>query len=378
MKIGIEAQRIFREKKHGMDFVALEMIRSLQQIDQHNEYVIFVNEGPDECLQETSNFSIVRHSAAYPIWEQVWLPKMARELHCDILHCTSNTAPLRCAVPLVVTIHDIIYFENFPLLAQGYSWYQRLGNMYRRIVVSQNLKQVKSIITVSEFEKKRFLDFLKLKESQVEVVYNGVSKHFQPIEDVEMLKIVRKKYDLPARYVLFLGNTDPKKNTENTIVAFAKYCKDFGRDHHLVVADLDPGMIKDLLKDEGLEEFFSQIIFTGYISNYDLPAVLTMAEVFLYPSKRESFGIPILEAMACGIPVITSEAASMPEVAGGAAILVDPNQSDDICAALGRILNDAELRDELRVKGLKRAKHFSWENTAQGVLNIYERYKTQA
>ncbi len=372
VKIGIEAQRIFRHHKHGMDFVALEMIRSLQKIDHENEYVIFVNDGPDVCLEETGNFKIVQFSGSYPVWEQIKLPKAAKEYGCDMLHCTSNTAPINCPVPLVVTIHDIIYFETNPLTAKGYSVYQRFGNMYRRFVVKRNLKEAKKVITVSHFERKRFEDFLNLPDGLLSVVYNGVGAHFKPEESEEVLADIKQKYQLPSQYFLFLGNTDPKKNTSNTIIAFAQYCEEVSSDYTLVVADLDPGKIKKLLIDEGLGQHFNKIHFTGYIANNDLPAVIQLAKVFLYPSKRESFGIPILEAMGTGTPVITSNAASMPEVSGESAVLVNPLKPIEIKNALEKLVFDEELRSELSRKGIIRAAQFSWENTAREVLTIYK------
>ena len=373
MKIGIEAQRIFRERKHGMDFVALELIRNLQIIDTQNQYVIFVNEGPDTaCLQETDNFKIVVFGGAYPVWEQIKLPKKAREYELDLLHCTSNTAPVQCPCPLAVTIHDIIYFETHPLRAKGYNAYQKFGNLYRRWVVGKIIKTAARIYTVSHFEKRRFEEFLGLSPDQVEVVYNGVGKHFQKIDDQDYLREIAEKYGLPEKFFLFLGNTDPKKNTRNTVISFARYCSDHGRDYKLVIGDLDPAVIKSFLREEGLEEFFDQIQFTGYIQNQELPAIINLATIFLYPSKRESFGIPILEGMASGTAVITSNRASMPEVAGDAAILVDPEDKASIVEAIDRLVQNPEYRQQLAEKGLEQARKFSWENTARQSLESYQ------
>ncbi len=372
MRIGIEAQRIFREHKHGMDFVALEMIRNLQKLDTTNEYVIFVNEGPDtQCLRETDNFRIETFGGPYPLWEQFKLPAAARKNAVDILHCTSNTAPVNCPVPLVVTIHDIIYFETHPLRAKGYSSYQKFGNLYRRAVVSRILNRARLIITVSHYEKQRFHSFLNLADEQVRVVYNGVGEHFRKIEDEAYLEEVREQYHLPERFFLFLGNTDPKKNTRNTVKAYARYCKQYGRDHQLVIGDLDPEVIRGFLAEDGLTEFFDQIHFTGYINNRDLPAVINLADVFLYPSKRESFGIPVLEGMASGTPVLTSNTSSMPEVGGDAALFVNPEQPDEITAGIHTLLSDADLRARNIQKGLERAQMFSWAQTARQVLDIY-------
>jgi len=373
VRIGIEAQRIFREHKHGMDFVALEMIRKLQEIDTHNEYVIFVNEGPDTaCLQETPNCKIEVFGGPYPLWEQVKLPKAAHKAGVDLLHCTSNTAPVNCPVPLVVTIHDIIYFETHPLRAKGYSSYQKFGNLYRRAVVKRILDKARVIITVSNYEKERFHNFLDLPDEQVRVVYNGVGEHFRKIEDHDQLEKIRSQYGLPQKFFLFLGNTDPKKNTRNTVKAYARYCEKYGQDHKLVIGDLDPEIIRGFLAEDGLERFFQQIHFTGYINNKDLPAVINLADIFLYPSKRESFGIPVLEGMASGTPVIISNTSSMPEVGGEAALFVDPEVPGQITEGIHKLLGDAVLRQQNIAKGLERARSFSWTQTAQSVLEIYK------
>lgn len=377
MRIGIEAQRIFREKKHGMDFVVLEQIRFLQKIDKENQYFIFVNEGPDnQIIQETSNFKIFVFGGAYPLWEQIYLPKKATELNLDILHCTSNTAPINCPVPLIVTIHDLIYLETNPLTASGYSSYQKFGNLYRRVVVKKLCKSADLIITVSHSEKERFKEMGLSTEEKVKVVYNGVSPHFKPITDQKYLDEIRLKYKLPAKFFMFLGNTDPKKNTPNTIRAFARYCKAYGTEHKLVIGDLDPQVIKQYLAKEGLEEYFEHIHFTGYIVNTELPALINLAEVFLYTSLRESFGIPLLEAMACGTPVITGDKSSLPEVAGNAALKVNVSEPDLIVAAMQQLITDKDLRKELRDLGIKRSLEFSWEQTARGVLELYQNYGT--
>lgn len=358
-----------------MDFVALEMIRELQKLDHENQYVIFINDGPDRCLEETANFKIVTFGGSYPVWEQIKLPMAVKKYGCDILHCTSNTAPVNCPVPLILTIHDIIYFETHPLTAAGYSWYQRLGNLYRRIVVRKNLQSANTIITVSHYERKRFEEALKLPEGKLEVIYNGVGAHFKPEMNEGAIQQIRQRYGLPEQYFLFLGNTDPKKNTSNTIRAFAHFCKEVQDEYYLVVVDLDGAVIKRLLAEEGLSEYLSRIRFTGYIQNTDLPMVLQLAKAFLYPSKRESFGIPILEAMASGTAVITSDVASMPEVAGDAALLINPLNPQDIKNAMLEIINNESLRTELIKKGFARATKFSWENTALAVSKIYKRYQ---
>lgn len=374
MRIGIEAQRIFRQKKHGMDFVVLELIKELQHIDLENEYFIFVNNGPDHhVISETKNFKIIEFGGAYPLWEQIKLPKLAKQYQLDLLHCTSNTAPISCSVPLMVTIHDIIYMEVKNVMGKGYTPYQLFGNLYRKFVVNRIVKTAKKIITVSNFEKGTIANYFKdLPPQNLEAVYNGVSTHFKKIEDQEELDRIRLKYNLPDRYFLFLGNTDPKKNTGNALIGYAQYCKAQGRDVKLMVGDLDREVIKKHLSNAGLEDFLDQVQNTGYIPNAEMPALINMAEVFLYPSLRESFGIPLLEAMACGTPVLSGQKSSLPEVAGDAALLVDVTKAENIANGLQTLQEDADLKASYIAKGLSRSKDFSWENTARETLALYK------
>lgn len=371
MRIGIEAQRIFRPRKHGMDMVALEMIKNLQLIDKENEYVIFVKDDEDRCLEESDNFKIVTFDGSYPVWEQIKLPKLAAEHNVDLLHCTSNTAPLQCSVPLVLTLHDIIYLEKSLLLTKGFTLYQRFGNLYRKFVVPRVLKHCAKVITVSDFEKNRIADQLKLPKDKLDFIYNGVSSHFKPVTDPSLLDSVKKQYELPEQFFFFLGNTDPKKNTPRVLKAFLDFTKQDKQDYHLLVVDYSKELVIKFLYNHNASEFIDKFRFPGYVVNKDLPAILSLAKIMLYPSLRESFGIPILEGMACKTPVITSNTSSMPEVSGGAALLVDPLDTAAITAAIHKLLEDSALQMSLIEKGQKRAAEFSWKNTAKQALDIY-------
>jgi glycosyltransferase involved in cell wall biosynthesis len=377
MKIGIEAQRIFRKKKHGMDMVALELIKNLQIIDQKNEYFIFVK--PDvgnSVLKETSNFKIIElDGGPYPTWEQIALPKAAKKYGCDLLHCTSNTAPFFTEIPLITILHDIIYMESsyFKILNSSASTYQKFGNIYRKLIVPNVVKKSKKIITVSHFEKNRISDFFRLKDDRkLDTIYNGISEHFKPITNEEELKRVKKKYNLPEKYFFFLGNTDPKKNTKRVLTAFSDYLKQTGSDHKLVMLDYDTIELDKLLIEINDTKLIDQIILTGYVVNTDLPAIYSQCTIFLYPSLRESFGIPMLEAMSCNIPVITSNTSSMPEVSCGAAHIVNPFNSEEITQGLIKIVNDDAYRKSLCSKGLKRSEQFTWMNMANDYLKLYK------
>lgn len=375
MRIGIEAQRIFRKNKHGMDYVVLQEIRELQKIDTRNEYFVFVAPGDDRCLEDTQNVHILEIGGDfYPLWEQVTLLKAANELNLDMLHCTSNTAPIRCKIPLILTLHDIIFLE--PRDKANKSFYQNMGWFYRRLVVPRILKKCKRIITVSNFEKNNIMSKLDLPQGKIAMIYNGYNEWFKPLDDTEQ---IYKKYIDSSGYFFFLGNTDPKKNTERTLVAYSKYLEKSEVKRRLLMADLDKSFLSSIIERNHIENILPQIVMPGYIVNKDLPYIYNNAFAFLYTSLRESFGIPLLEAMACGTPVITSNTSSMPEIGGSEAILINPEDPDEIAEKMLLLEKDEALYQRQKKIGPIRAKCFSWQQTAEHLLDLYESiYKRNA
>ena len=375
MRIGIEAQRIFRKNKHGMDYVVLQEIRELQKIDTRNEYFVFVAPGDDRCLEDTQNVHILEIGGDfYPLWEQVTLLKAANELNLDMLHCTSNTAPIRCKIPLILTLHDIIFLE--PRDKANKSLYQNMGWFYRRLVVPRILKKCKRIITVSNFEKNNIMSKLDLPQGKIAMIYNGYNEWFKPLDDTEQ---IYKKYIDSSGYFFFLGNTDPKKNTERTLVAYSKYLEKSDVKRRLLMADLDKSYLSSIIERNHIENILPQIVMPGYIVNKDLPYIYNNAFAFLYTSLRESFGIPLLEAMACGTPVITSNTSSMPEIGGPEAILINPEDPDEIAEKMLQLEKDEALYQRQKKIGPIRAKCFSWQQTAEHLLDLYESiYKRNA
>lgn len=369
MRIGIEAQRIFRKNKHGMDYVVLQEIRELQKIDTRNEYFVFVAPGEDRCLEDTSNFHIIETGGNfYPLWEQFTLLNAANELNLDMLHCTSNTAPVRCKIPLILTLHDIIFLE--PRDKSNKSLYQNMGWLYRRLVVPQIIKKCRKIITVSHFEKNNIISKLGIPEDDIEMIYNGYNEWFRPVQDT--YHVYQKYIDAPG-YFFFLGNTDPKKNTERTLKAYSKYLEKSDIKRKLLMADLDKTYLDSIIKRNHIENILQRIVIPGYIVNSDLPYIYNKAFAFLYTSLRESFGIPLLEAMACGTPVITSNTSSMPEIGGPDAILINPESPDEIAEKMIQLEKDDAFYAQQKEVGLKRAGIFSWQQTAEQLLNLYER-----
>ncbi|WP_435263102.1 glycosyltransferase family 4 protein [Tenacibaculum sp. nBUS_03] len=377
MIIGIEAQRIFRKKKFGIDRVGIALIKSLQSIDKENQYFVFVNSGPDFiAISETSNFKIViLPSISYPIWEQILLPKAVKKYKCDILHCTSGTAPFFCDIPILLTLHDIIFLERnmMSILFRFGNYYNKLGNIYRKIITHLIINKCSLITTVSNFEKKQIVQFFpKINPLKIKVIHNGVNHFFSQKDDEESFNRTKKKYRLPDLFFLFTGGNDYRKNIKNTLKAFALFMEKNNQNIKIVLLHHKMSEIKYLLKKTNNDKLIENIVLIDYVSDLEMRILYKLSIAFLYTSKREGFGIPILEAMMCGTPVITSNSSSMPEISENSTHLINPNDFEDISNAMCSIYNNVTYRESLIKKGIKRSFYFSWEKMAQQFLNTYQ------
>lgn len=370
MNIGIEAQRLLRPHKHGMDVVALELLRALDQLDTPHTFHALVR--PDEdrsCLDGLRRVRVVEVPGwNYVQWEQAELPRTARRLGLDVLHCTANTAPLRGTVPLVLTLHDVIFMDPGPV---GGTRYQRWGNAYRRWLVPRLARRAARIATVSLDERTRIVRALGLPEGAVGVIHNGVSTRFGAVPNDLDRTSARVRLGLRGPYVLLLGNAEPRKNIPRALEAFCRVATE-RPDWCLVVTGLPGETIDALLAAAGRTAFRNRIVCPGYLPADLLPAVYAAAGAFLYPSLREGFGLPVLEAMAAGVPVVTSATTATAEVAGQAGYLVDPAQTDSIAAGLREALTDDARRREKITLGRQRPALFSWAQAAHRWLDLYE------
>jgi glycosyltransferase involved in cell wall biosynthesis len=371
LQIAIEVQRIFRPRKHGMDVVAQELLKRLPLGTDTIDYHVMVKDDSDRCITSIPHRIVhTIRKAPYFIWEQYFLPKACRKLKADILHCTANTAPLSGAMPLILTLHDIIFLEKSNILAKA-SWYQRLGNLYRSLTVSTIAKKALRIITVSEFQKKLIVEKLQIPAEKVKVIYNGADERFFDHYSQAQIDDVLQKFGLKKGYIFFMGNTDARKNNVGVVHAYAQLLLNNPAVPRLVMKGLNKEQLKHLLKNEKLEWLEKEIDLIGYVGYIDLPAIYQAACMLWFPSFSEGFGLPIVEAMASGIPVVTSSVSCMPEIAGDAALFIDPENPTSLAFAAQLILTDNELAEKLSANGKKRAALFTWDNAIKKTVEVY-------
>lgn len=285
-------------------------------------------------------------------------------------------APVFPECKKVITFHDLS-FEHHPQLFSHRKilWQKFLMN------TKQEAKKADKLMADSFSTKEDLINIYKIDPAKIKVVYLGVSKDFKPIrKDNSQLKRVRKKYSLPKSFVLYFGTIEPRKNLILLIKAFEALkektiWKDFEgdvfSDLKLVIAGAKGWLYKDIFKEVENSRYKKDIIFTGFVDDKDKPHLYNLANLFVYPSFFEGFGFPPLEAMACGVPTIVSNASSLPEIVGDGAVMIDPYNVDELAFAIREVLEDKDLRENLIKKGLKQAKKFSWDKTAQEVLRVF-------
>ena len=233
------------------------------------------------------------------------------------------------------------------------------------------VKKADCLVTVSENERSIITAKLPELAFRLKVIQNAFGSHFMPKPD-ELTLSGMLKYKVPAKpYIFFLGNTDPKKNTVNVLKAYHQLRSKGKTELKLVIADLSKYELNKLLHKHHLESIQEDIHITNYIRNEDLPDIYNRASIFLYPSLRESFGLPILEAMACGTPVITSGSYAMPETAGDAAMMVNPESPESIAKKIKKLSNNKDLIISYKAKGFERVKLFSWNSSARQLVQLY-------
>lgn len=299
-----------------------------------------------------------------PLWDQLAVPWLARRHQVDVIFNPKFSVPFLSSRPKVFVLHGSEWF----VIPQAFLWYDRL---YARALVPLYCRRATRVITVADRVKQDAVEFTGVDASKFVRVHNGFDRErFAPVLDQDVRDRIRARYALPERYLLWVGQLYPPKNFGRIVRALDRIRDRF---HHPLIIAGEPrwSASPDLaaIEELGLQD---RVRFLGWVSQDDLPGLYSMADLFLFPSLHEGFGIPLVEAMASGCPIVTSRTGSPPEVVRDAGVLVDPLDVDSIAEGIARVLSDAELRHDLSRRGIERARAFSWERCAEEVLTILE------
>jgi glycosyltransferase involved in cell wall biosynthesis len=315
--------------------------------------------------------TVVSSAKYYSIREQIELPRILRRYHVDLLHSPHFLLPLIGPCPAVVTIHDVIY------LACKEDLSSRLGRLYYHAMMAAAVRLAKRVIADSEFSKRDIVRYLGADPAKIEVIYPGVSRDFQPIDDPAVLRAVRDRYGIKREYVLYTGIDKPRKNHTGLLYAFQKFLA-LGGDADLVLAGpLQEGK-RRLLNLAGQLGISARLKLTGVVNDRELCALYSGARVYACPSLYEGFGFTVLEAMACGAPVVCSSETSLPEVGGDAAYYANARDPEGFGEALFRVFTDSTLRAALIAKGAENLKRFCWQRAATQTLEVYQHAQSSA
>jgi len=264
-----------------------------------------------------------------------------------------------------ITIHDMCYIR-YPEATESYM----LRHLRKRL--RHDAHRADAIFADSEATRHDVLEVFEVPATKVHTVYCTVSSGFRPLDERPDLGRVRTRYSLPERFLLFVGTVEPRKNLVRLLQAFDVLCQAPSFSHGLVIVGDKGWNDRPILDGLRACRAADRIVLTGHVSAADLPVLYNLADALVMPSLYEGFGLPVLEAMACGTPVVTSNVSSLPEVAGDAAVLVDPLSVESMVEGTRRVVTGAELRDDLKRRGLQRAAEFTWEKAARQVLDIFE------
>jgi len=386
MKIGVDIRCLQEGRRTGVEEYTLNLLSNVFKLDKKNEYVLFFNSWKEsrldlEWIKKYPNIKIKKFN--YPnkllnlcIWYFSW-PKMENLIgKMDAFFMPNiNFCSLSKKTKLILTIHDLS-FELFP---ENFSWKSRIWHFL--INPRKLCQKADKIIAVSSSTKSDICTFYKINPEKIEVIHSSVSDEFRIINRNESKMIeVKEKYKLPYNFILYLGTMEPRKNIIGIIRAYNHFrsLKNGELDKYkLVIAGAKGWKENGISREIKKSPFKEDILAIGFIEVENKPYLYNLASLFVYPSFFEGFGFPPLEAMKCAVPVIVSGVSSLPEIVGNAGILIDPEKPDEISKAMQEILLNKDFKNKLREKGLKKAKDFDWNISAEKFLDEIDKIKEQ-
>lgn len=365
MRIGIDS-RALSGPDCGIKQYLSSLLVNLLEIDTVNQYFLYScrSFSGDEFNKYDNVKTIVQPFNNGTLWVQLVLPWLLRRDNIAIFHSLEAMLPLISPCPDVVTFNDLVSFR----LPQGHNKKAHLASILFPLVA----RRAKRIITISDNTANDVVKYLNIERAKIKTIYLAadVSSLMVDISD-GMIENFKRRFNIKNKYILNVGVISPRKNIVRLIKAYAKLLKTGKINCDLILAGPGGWDVKEVEAVIKVENMIERVRLVGDVSRADLAIFYRLAELLVYPSLYEGFGLPVLEAMACGLPVVTSNISSLPEVAGDAARYVDPYDINDLAAAISELLKDDKLRALYRDKGFKRASKFSWKKCAEETLSVY-------
>jgi glycosyltransferase involved in cell wall biosynthesis len=367
MLIGIDASRATVARRPGTENYSLHLIQKLLDLGAGHCFRLYFNQAPPLDL-----FPAGVEQRPIPLgrlWTHVRLSREMLSDPPDLLFVPSHVLPLIHPARSVATVHDLgfLYHPEAHTLSQ---------NIYLRWSTRYNARAATRVVADSEATCRDLVHFYGIPEERIAVVYPGRDEALEPVSDPAILDAIRAQYGLAGPYLLYVGTLQPRKNLARLVESFAKLLEATSQASlstlQLVLAGQKGWLADELLGQVRKLGLGKRVVLTGYVPDADLPALLSGALAFVFPSLYEGFGLPVLEAMACGTPVVCSNTSSLPEVAGDAALMVDPLDTEAMAEALACVAGEEELRNSLIERGFARVRRFSWQRTAEQVLSVLE------
>jgi glycosyltransferase involved in cell wall biosynthesis len=369
MKIAINARFAGQNTIEGYGRFTNGIVNAMANACPDDQFVMMYDRKPENSFIHHRNISemvkgpAARHPLSWKFWYDVSMPSMARKSKADLVFSPDGFCSLHSSVPQVLAIHDLA-FLHFP------SGINSVYRSYYRHYTPRFIRKARHIVTVSEFSMHDIIAHYPQAKEKISVVYNAAEKGFRPL-GWKLKDEVKEKYAGGSEYFLFAGAIHPRKNLVNLLKGFSWFKNRHRSGMKLILAGRMAWGTDEFVKLIQTYKYRDEVLTTGYVTDAELQALMGAAYAVVYPSYWEGFGLPVLEAMQSGVPVITSSNSSMPEIGGDAAVYCDPRDPEAIGKAMGLLYKDENHRSALISKGLERAAKFTWENSANTLMEIF-------
>lgn len=368
-RIGINAHLLSGEagyRRAGIHRYIAQILHHLPREESGPKYVVYTNQRKELAgradVTAVSTWLPTQRRLARILWEQIIWPWQAHRHRLDLLHSMAFVTPLFSPIPAVVTVFDLSFMhkpESFPSVQRNY-----LATQTRR-----SCRRARRVITISQSARDDVHRFFDVPLSRIDVIYPGVDEQYRPATAAQ-IDAFRRRKGLPSRYILHVGTLQPRKNLPRLVEAFSRLADTAV---HLVFVGGKGWLYEEIFQRVAALNLTDRVHFAGYAPDEELPLWYAAADLFVFPSVYEGFGMPVVEAMACGAPVLAANAASIPEAVGSAGQLFDPHDVDDLARRMANVLNNDALSATMRQRGFQQAQQFSWQRAGLETAVVYQK-----